>query len=172
MSGWEAIVLAVGASFSAAQAGGAAVALLAVASIGASALLARRELRNVSPVVATSLLLGAAALLLFLASVVIERGQQVEWNRRAIGCVIFLAVVAGAPAYAVYFWLLQQLEAYKVVTVQWIQTLVSISEAAFFLRLGLSFSMIAGSLVTLASLLLVIRAQPEDDNTVSLLVNS
>ncbi len=166
------IVLAVGASFSAVQAGGAAVALLAVASLGASALLAHRELRNVSPVVTASLLLGAAALLLFLASEVIERGQQVEWNRKAIGCVIFLAMVGGAPAYAVYFWLLQRMGAYKVVTVQWIQTLVSITEAAFFLRLGLSFSSIAGTLVTLASLLLVIRAQPEDDDTVSLLVNS
>jgi drug/metabolite transporter (DMT)-like permease len=166
------VVLAVGASFSAAQAGGAAVALLAVASTGASALLARRELRSVSPLVVASLLLGAAALLLFVASVVLEHGQQVEWNRSAIGSVIFLAFVAGAPAYAVYFWLLQQLGAYKVVTVQWIQTLISISEAAFFLRLGLSFSMIAGSLVTLASLLLVIRAQPEDDDTVSLFVNS
>ncbi len=170
--GLGAIVLAVGASFSAAQAGGAAVALLAVASTGASALLARRELRSVSPLVVTSLLLGAAALLLFLASVVFERGQPVQWNRSAIGSLIFLALVAGAPAYALYFWLLQQLEAYKVATVQWIEPLVAMIEAAFFLRLGLSFSMIAGSLVTLASLLLVMRARAEDDNTVSLLGNS
>ncbi len=52
--------------------------------------------------------------------------------------------VAGAPAYATYFWLLQQLEAYQVATVQWIEPLVAIIESALFLRLGLSFSMIAG----------------------------
>ena len=85
--------------------------------------------------------------------------------------VIFLAAVAGAPAYATYFWLLQRLEAYQVATVQWIEPLVAIAESALFLRMGLSFSMIAGSLVTLVCLLLVMRARAEDDNTVSLLGN-
>jgi drug/metabolite transporter (DMT)-like permease len=56
--------------------------------------------------------------------------------------------------------------------VQWIEPLVAIVESALFLRSALSFSMVAGSLVTLASLLLVVRARTEDDNTVSLLGNS
>jgi drug/metabolite transporter (DMT)-like permease len=67
--------------------------------------------------------------------------------------------------------LLQHLDAYKVTTVQWIEPLVAIIETAFFLRLGLSFAMIAGSLVTLTSLLLVMRARAEDDKNVSLLGN-
>jgi drug/metabolite transporter (DMT)-like permease len=165
------IVLAMGASFSVNQAGGAAIALLAVASTGASAVLARRELRAVNPVVVTALLSGTAALLLFLASMAFERGQPVQWTHNAIGSIVFLALVAGAPAYAIYFWLLQQLEAYKVTTVQWIEPVVAIIETAFFLRLGLSFTMVAGSLVTLTSLLLVMRARAEDDKNVSLLGN-
>jgi drug/metabolite transporter (DMT)-like permease len=169
--GLGAIALALGASFSVAQAGGAAVVLIAVASIGASSILARRELSGVHPVVVTALLLGAAALLLFLASLALEHGQPVQWNRSAIGSVAFLAVVAGAPAYATYFWLLQRLEAYQVGTVQWIEPLVAILESALFLRVGLSFSMIAGSLAALVCLLLVMRARAEDDNTVSLLGN-
>ena len=88
-----------------------------------------------------------------------------------MAALIFLAAVAGAPAYAAYFWLLQQLEAYQVATVQWMEPLVAIVESALFLRLGLSFSMIAGSLVTLVCLLLVMQARAEDDNTVSLLGN-
>ena len=119
----------------------------------------------------TALLLGAAALLLFLASMALERGQWVQWDRNAVGSVIFLAAVAGAPAYSLYFWLLQRLEAYQLATVQWMETLVAIIETAFFLRLGLSFAMVAGSLVTLVSLLWVMRAQTEDDDTVSLLGN-
>lgn len=169
--GLGAMILVVSAGFSVAQAGGAAVGLLAVACVGASALLVRTELRNVNPLVLAALVLGNAAWLLFLASLVLERGQPVEWNRNAIGAVLFLALVAGAPAYAIYFWLLQQLEAYKVVTLQWIEPLVGILETAFFLRLPLSFSMIAGSVVTLASLLVVMRASAEDDNNVSLLGN-
>jgi putative membrane protein PagO len=169
--GLGAMVLVVSAGFSVAQAGGAAVGLLAVASAAASALLVRSELRNVNPLVVTALVLGNAAWLLFLASLALERGQPVEWNRNATGALLFLALAAGAPAYAIYFWLLQQLEAYKVVTVQWIGPLVGILETAVFLRLRLSFSIVAGSLVTLASLLVVMRARAEDDNTVSLLGN-
>ena len=66
--------------------------------------------------------------------------KRAQWNHNAIGSLVFLALVAGAPAYATYFWLLQHLEAYKVTTVQWIEPLVAIIETAFFLRLGLSFS--------------------------------
>jgi drug/metabolite transporter (DMT)-like permease len=165
------LVLALGPSFSLPQAGGAAIVLLAVASTGASAVLARRELRTVHPMVTTALLSGTAALLLFVLSMAFERGQPAQWNHNAIGSIVFLALVAGAPAYAAYFWLLQHLEAYKVTTVQWIEPVVAIIETAFFLRLGLSFAMVAGSLVTLTSLLLVMRARAEDDKNVSLLGN-
>jgi drug/metabolite transporter (DMT)-like permease len=169
--GVGAIALALGASFSVAQAGGAAVVLIAVASIGASSIIARRELASLHPIVATALVLGVAALLLFLASLALEHGQPVQWNRSAIGALAFLAVVAGAPAYATYFWLLQRLEAYQVGTVQWIEPVVAILESALFLRAGLSFSMIVGSLTALVCLLLVVRARAEDDDTVSFLGN-
>jgi drug/metabolite transporter (DMT)-like permease len=165
------LVLAMGPSFSLQQAGGAAIVLLAVASTGTSAVLARRELRAVHPLVTTALLSFNAALLLFVASIVFERGQPSQWSHNPTGSIVFLALVAGAPAYATYFWLLQHLEAYKVTTVQWVEPLVAIMETAFFLRLGLSFAMIAGSLVTLTSLLLVMRARAEDDKNVSLLGN-
>jgi drug/metabolite transporter (DMT)-like permease len=165
------LVLAMGPSFSLDQTVGAVMGLLAVASSGTSAVLARRELRAVHPLITTVLLSGTAALLFFLAGLAFERGQPSQWSHNAIGSIVFLALVAGAPAYVTYFWLLQHLEAYKVTTVQWIEPLVAIIETAFFLRLGLSFAMIAGSLVTLTSLLLVMRARAEDDKNVSLLGN-
>jgi drug/metabolite transporter (DMT)-like permease len=169
--GLGAMALALGATFSLAQAAGAALVLLAVASLGASAIIARRELGSVHPIVVTALLLGVAGLLLFLASLALEHGQPVQWNSGAVGAELFLAGVAGAPAYAAYFWLLQRLEAYQVGTVQWIEPLVAILESALILRLGLSFNMIAGSLVALLCLFLVMRARAEDDDTVSLLGN-
>lgn len=169
--GVGAMVVALNATFSLAQASGAAVVLLAVASIGASSIIARREFGGLHPIVVTASVLGVAALLLFLTSLLMERGQSAQWNRSALGAVAFLAFVAGTPAYATYFWLLQRLEAYQVGTVQWIEPLVAILESALFLRFGLSFRMIAGSLITLVCLVLVMRARAEDDNTVSLLGN-
>ena len=59
--------------------------LLTVACIGGSSIVAHRELRSLNPVVTSSLLLGTAAPLLFLASFALERGQPVEWNANAIG---------------------------------------------------------------------------------------
>jgi drug/metabolite transporter (DMT)-like permease len=166
--GLGAMALAMEASISVAQAGGAAVVFLAVACIGGSSIVAHRELTSVHPIVTSSLLLGTAALLFFLASMGLERGQPVEWNRNAIGSVVFLAVPAGAAGYAAYFWLLQRSEAYQVATLQWVQPLVAAIESALFLRQGLPFSMIAGSIVALASLVVVLRAQAEDDDSVSL----
>jgi drug/metabolite transporter (DMT)-like permease len=164
-----AIALLVGASVSWSQAGGIALALTAVISIGASSLMARRELGSVPPVVVTALLMTAAGLILFLADLVLERGESAQWNQQAIASVVCLGAVAGAPAYAAYFWLLQQREAYQVATLEWTEPLIAISETAFFLRQGFSFSMIAGALVTLVCLLLVMQARAEDDDNVSLL---
>ena len=169
--GVGAMVIALNATFSLAQAGGVAVVLLAVASIGASSIVARSEFGGLHPIVVTASVLGVAALLLLAASLAFERGQPMQWNRSTLGALAFLAFVGGAPAYATYFWLLQRLEAYQVGTVQWIEPLVAIIESALFLRLGLSLRIIAGSLITLVCLLLVLRARAEDDNTVSLLGN-
>ncbi len=166
-----AMAFLVSASPSLAQLGGAAVALIAVTFIGASSLMARRELGSVHPLMVVALLAGSAAALLFLASLVLERGQPAQWNQSALGALIFLSAVAGAPAYAAYFWLLQQREAYQVATLEWMEPMVAIVESALFLRLSLSFSMIAGSLVTLVCLLLVMQARAEDDKNVSLLGN-
>ena len=169
--GVGAIAFLVSASPSLAQLGGAAVALIAVAFVGASSLMARRDLGGAHPVMVVALLAGSAALMLFLASLVVERGQPAQWNQSAFGSLIFLSAVAGAPAYATYFWLLQQREAYQVATLEWMEPMIAIGESALFLRLRLSFSMIAGSLVTLVCLLLVMQARAEDDKNVSLLGN-
>jgi drug/metabolite transporter (DMT)-like permease len=169
--GVGAMAFLVSASPSLAQLGGAAVALIAVAFVGASSLMARRDLGGAHPVMVVGLLAGSAAVMLFLASLVVERGQPAQWSQSALGSLIFLSAVAGAPAYATYFWLLQHREAYQVATLEWMEPVVAISETAFFLRQSLSFSMIAGSLVTLVCLLLVMQARAEDDKNVSLLGN-
>ena len=145
------LVLAMGPSFSLHQAAGAAVALLAVAITGASAVLARRELRAVNPLAATALLSGTAALLSFLPAWHLSAGRQHSGTAARSAQSSFLAWSRGLRPMPSYFWLLQQLDAYKVTTVQWIEPLVALAETAIFLRLGLSLSMVAGSLVTVTS---------------------
>ena len=165
-----AIALAMGASFSWSQAVAAALVLAIVALIAGSSLAIRRELSNESPVMVTALLLGTAGGLLFVASLALEHGPSV-WDREAILSLLFLGAVAGTGAYATYVWLLQRMEAHQVATLQWMQPLVAVLESALILRLRPTFSMVAGAVVTLVCLLVVMRARPDDDDTVSLLGN-
>ena len=67
--GLGAMVVALDATFSLGQAGGATVVLLAVAFIGASSIVARRELSSLHPIVVTASVLGVAGLLLFLTDI-------------------------------------------------------------------------------------------------------
>jgi probable blue pigment (indigoidine) exporter len=165
------MMLALGAVLSLAQAGAAAAILLAVVSTGASAVLARRLLGAVPPVVTAALVLGASAPLLLLASLWREHGQFIHWSSSGLVAVLFLAVIPGALAYALWFWLLQHLQAYQMATVQWMEPLVALGEGAVLLRMGWSFAMVAGSALVMASLWMVLRARPEDDKSVSLWSN-
>jgi drug/metabolite transporter (DMT)-like permease len=166
--GLGAMVAVSGASFSAAQVWGAAVVFAAVVSTGASSLVARREFKGQHPVVVTACLLGGAGVLLLAASLGLERGQSIQWTPEVVRGVVLLGVLGAALPYVLYFWLLQKWEAYQLATVQWIVPLVGLVETAVALRIGLSYTILAGSLVTLGSVLMVMRARLEDDNTVSL----
>jgi hypothetical protein len=68
--------------------------------------------------------------------------------------------------------LLERLEPYQVATLQWVAPLIALWESAILLHVGLSFTMFAGSLVTLFCVFWVMRARVEDDDPVSLHGNS
>jgi drug/metabolite transporter (DMT)-like permease len=161
------MVLVTGASFSSAQIWGAAVVFAAVVFTGASSLIARRELKEVHPAVVAASLLGGAGGVLLVASLGLER-ESVQWSASVVRDLVVLSVLSGAAPYVLYFWLLQRVEAYQIATVQWIVPLVGLAESAASLRIGLSYSIIVGAVVTLGSALVVTRARLEDDNTVSL----
>jgi drug/metabolite transporter (DMT)-like permease len=167
--GLGALALVLNAYIPLGQAAGAAIALAAVISAGFSALLVGRELRNENPVSVTFVMLGAGGLVLLLASLVLERGQSIGWNLAALPPLAFLALVGGAPAYVLYIWLLQRMEAYKVSTVQWISILIALAEASLYLHIPWSARMIAGLVVALISLWVILRVHSDDDDTVSLL---
>lgn len=169
--GLAGLLLATGASFSAAQAGAATLVLIAVIATAASSLVAKRAFAQENSIVVTAFLLAGAGTLFLLGSLLFERGQPVHWDRSAIGSLLLLAAIGGAPAYAAWFSLLQRLEAYQVITLQWVEPVIALAESALLLRMGLSLPMIAGSLITLGSLIALLGARAEDDDTVSLLGN-
>jgi drug/metabolite transporter (DMT)-like permease len=147
---------------------GAAAVLLAVASSAASTVYAKRKLAGISPVASAGSLLGGAAFLLGLASLVEERGVSPDWNFRAIVALLYLAI-ASAAGLVLYFCLLQALASYQLATITWMEPLVGIIEAAILFRQPLSLSMIGGMTIALGSLFAVMRLPAKDDAPLTLM---
>jgi drug/metabolite transporter (DMT)-like permease len=166
--GLAGIAIATDGGLSFAQAGGATAVFLAVMCIAASSIYAKQELGHTNPLVSTVLLFASAAAFFALASLGMERGQRVEWNSYTIGSLFFLGGLAGAVGFPLYLWLLREQEAYQVVTVQWCEPLVGMLESALLSHESISLPRVVGSVVTLGSLIVVMRARFSGDDPIKL----
>jgi drug/metabolite transporter (DMT)-like permease len=150
------------------QAVGASVLLLGVISAGISSVYAKREMASVNPLMSTLLQLCGGAVLLALMSAFLERGQPSHWNGPAVSALLFLSLGASVFAFPLYFWLLKEMEAYQIGTIQWFEPLVAVIEGSILLREPLSWRMIAGSAILLGSVVRVMTAREQDDAAVTL----
>ena len=170
LAGIGGMLLLLSSAFSASldQAVGAMVVIAAVISTGISSVYAKKELAAVHPLVSTMLQLSVGAILLAVVSAVLERGRPSHWNGDALAALLFLSLGATVFAFPLYFWLLKKMEAHQIGTIQWFEPLVAVVEGAILLREPLSWRMIVGGTIVLASVVYVMRAGEEDDATVTL----
>jgi len=147
--------------------GGLAI-LLGVVSNAFSILFAKRELSGMDPVVATGwqFLVGAVALV--AGSLVAERGRASEWTTHAVIALMFLAVAGSAVAFAVYYWLLRHMQPYQISTISLVIPIIAIVEGALILQEPISPLMLVASLVVLAAVAGVLRAQASEPAPVTL----
>lgn len=150
------------------QAVGALVVLVAVVSAGVSSVYAKRELAEVHPLMSTVLQLCGGAVLLALMSALLERGRPSHWSGEAVAALLFLSLGASVVAFPLYFWLLKEMEAYQIGTIQWFEPLVAVVEGAILLHEPLSWRMLLGGAIVLGSAARVMRATEQDDATVTL----
>jgi drug/metabolite transporter (DMT)-like permease len=150
------------------QAMGAIVVLVAVVCAGISSVYAKRELAEVHPLMSTMLQLCGGAVLLALMSAVLERGRPSHWNGESVAALLFLSLGASVFAFPLYFWLLKEMEAYQLGTIQWFEPLVAVVEGAILLHEPLSWRMLLGGGILLGSVVRVMRAREQDDATVTL----
>lgn len=150
------------------QAVGAIVVLAAVVSAGVSSVYAKRELEAVNPLMSTCLQLGGGAALLSLMSAILERDQPSHWNIPAVTALMFLSLGASVFAFPLYFWLLKEMEAYQIGTIQWFEPLVAVAEGAILLHEPLSWRMSLGGAIILASVFRVMTVREQDDATVTI----
>ena len=162
------LVLSSAFSTSLDQAVGAIVVLAAVVSAGVSSVYAKRELEAVNPLMSTCLQLGGGAALLSLMSAILERDQPSHWNIPAVTALMFLSLGASVFAFPLYFWLLKEMEAYQIGTIQWFEPLVAVAEGAILLHEPLSWRMSLGGAIILASVFRVMTVREQDDAIVTI----
>ncbi|HUS19671.1 MAG TPA: EamA family transporter [Terriglobales bacterium] len=141
--------------------GGAAI-LLAVTTSAWSALFAKKNTLDVSPVVSACLQLIIGAVLLFAGSAVLESGQGLSWSAKVTAALLFLAVFGSAVAFATYYWLLRKMHPYQLSTISLVVPLVAIAEGAILLQEPVPITMLIAAIVVLGAVGMVLRAQNDE----------
>jgi drug/metabolite transporter (DMT)-like permease len=140
------------------QAVGAVAVLFAVLMYAASSVYAKEALAGVHPFVSTAIQFFLGGIWLALASLVFERGRTSTWSTQAIIALVFLSVFASALSFTLYYWLLQRIEAYQLTSLQLVVPVLAVAEGALFMMEPVPWTMIAGALVVLGSIVFVMRA--------------
>lgn len=147
--------------------GGVAI-LLAVVSQGYSIHFAKREISEMDPVVATGwqFLVGAGALV--AGSLAMERGRESQWTPHAAIALLFLALVGSAVAFGLYYWLLRHVQPYQISTLSLVVPIIAIIQGAAILQEPIPPLMLVASLVVLAAVGGVLRAQAGEPAPITL----
>lgn len=147
--------------------GGVAV-IGAVLSSSWASVFAKRELAGVDPVLGTAVQFCIAAIVLFAASVITEHGHASDWNRISISALGFLIIFGSVIAFSVYYWLLKNMQAYQLSTINLVVPIVAMIEGAVLLREPIPLIMGAAAVLVLASVFIVLRAEDERPATLGL----
>ena len=140
--------------------GGAAIMVAAVCC-AFSAIYAKRH-HVVHPVVSTCVQLILGGMLLFCVARVVEPGATWNWSRPAIIALAYMVVFGSAVAFAVYYWLLRQVEAWQASSTSLIVPLVAIYLDASLAQEHVPWDVVAASVLVIASVGVVLRPEPSD----------
>jgi len=139
------ILVAQGLSLSARQLKGA-VLIAGAVMLGAFALnYAKRRLRRRDLLASTAVQFAFAAVLAGALSSMVERGRPAIWSRGTSISLLALGVAASGLGLSLMYWLLISMETWQVAALQWSATLVSVAEAAWFLRPRIASGMWVGA---------------------------
>ncbi len=138
---------------------GGAMILLAVVSSGLSAVLAKRELKHVDPVVSTGMQLVIGGAGLYLVSAFSEVGQPSEWNARAIAALLFLALIGSAIGFTVWYALVKHVAPYKLSTTNLVVPFIAIAEGALILHESITVPMFLTAVIVAGAVAVVLRAE-------------
>lgn len=140
---------------------GGSMILLAVLSSAISAVIAKRELKAVDPVVSTGmqLLIGGAGL--YALAALIERGEVADWNPRAVIALLFLALIGSAVGFTIWYALVKHLPPYKLSTTNLVVPFIAIAEGALILHELITIQMFFTAVIVAGAVAVVLKAEAE-----------
>jgi drug/metabolite transporter (DMT)-like permease len=141
----------------------AVAVLVGVVSAAWATVFAKREASATNPLVSTGIQMAVAAVLTTAGSLTFERGQESHWTAASLSMLLLLAVFGSAVAFSLYYWLLRDIAAYQLGTIDLIVPLVATTEGALLLREYIPPLMIAAMIVVLGAVLVVIRSESPEE---------
>lgn len=146
--------------------GGAAI-IAAVLLSGWSVVYAKTRLRDVDPVVSTSMQFLFASVALWWGVWVFEARRHAHWTPTAVAALVFLTIFGSCIAFVVYYWLLKRMQPYQLSTTSLIIPLIAVVEGALLGRERIPLVMLAVMAVVLVAVGSVLRGEAtalrEDD---------
>lgn len=140
---------------------GGAMIMLAVVSSGLSAVLAKRELKHVDPVVSTGMQLVIGGAGLYALSLFTDRGQPSNWSPSAVIALLFLALIGSAVGFTVWYALVKHLPPYKLSTTNLVVPFIAIAEGGLFQHEAITWRMFLTAAVIAAAVAVVLNAEAE-----------
>jgi drug/metabolite transporter (DMT)-like permease len=147
----------------------ALIMLVGVLIAGIGSVYASRELKGISTFASLSLQFLVGGALLAALSLIVEGHASVPWTPSATGALAFLIVGGSIVGFSLYYWLLQTMEPFRVVTVQFIIPVISVIEGTLFLRERIPIAELLGGLVVLSAVFLVLRIPTDADSYLDIL---
>jgi drug/metabolite transporter (DMT)-like permease len=136
--------------------------LIGVLSSSWSTIYAKKETREVNPVVSTALQLFVGGIVLAVLSFSLERGQPASWTAVSTTALLFLAIFGSAIAFVLYYWLLRHMDAYKAITINLVVPIIAIIEGGFFAHEIVNPLMLLSALIVLGSVGFTLKAQSDE----------
>jgi len=144
--------------------GGIAVIGAVISSSWAS-VFAKREIGGVNPLLGTAVQFCVGAVVLCIVSLVTETGRSSDWNSTSILALGFLTVFGSVITFSMYYWLLGNMQAYQLSTINLVVPVVAMAEGALLLRERLPVLMVGACALVLVSVAIVLRAEDESQLT-------
>ena len=133
----------------------------ASAGYGFSILVARKYLRGLSHLVASTAQLGFASLVMIPLSLGFEHPLDLHPTTSAIAALLTLAVLGTALAYILYYWLIHHTGATRTSLVTYIMPFVGVVWGALILNERIEGSAIVGLVIIIGGILIVSRSRAQ-----------